>query len=200
MGRHVPGPERPPGAAGDEDGRPARQPRPAPHDGRPVTRTRHSRAGGNPEAANKVSNRPCNLATLLPALRVNRTLHLATLATLCCSAQGHGLLPAKTEQGVQRIHKLGAGAIGQVHVWALSRRRGPWLLRSRQSCNQRTGRGRDRERGAMSAIPQRWTGNGGPGLAHYRGFIESTRTACEVAYRSANRVAGSFLNALTIRF
>ena len=42
-------------------------------------RLAHGKVG---KGANKVANAHWNLATLLPALRVNRALHLATLATL----------------------------------------------------------------------------------------------------------------------
>ena len=88
-----------------------------------------------------------NLSILLPALRVDRALHLSTLSTLRRSAQGHGLLPATSEQGAHRFQKSGAGAIDQTYGWASSYRRGLWVLRVRRSCNQRTRTPLDRDRG-----------------------------------------------------
>ena len=84
---------------------------PEAHGDRCCTRPPVSRRSGRARRLygdmNKVSKRPRNLDTLLPALRVNRSCHLDTLDTLCRCAQGHGLLPAKIEQGVQRIQKFG---------------------------------------------------------------------------------------------
>ena len=100
-----PAPGRPPGAAHHEDGRRARQPRAAPHDGGAVGRCSDQGSQHSPV-----------LGILGRGPRVNRGLDLALLAPLVWGvSKAVACFPRPRMQGCRRIHNVGAGAIGPVY-------------------------------------------------------------------------------------